>query len=343
MLTLVPSQEQPHKVAEYFRLSLAKLGALNIPVTPTNYALAYYYVSGDNVALNTKLDVLFASADSWSDEEATKILVEFIRPLVPQIDDQLHQNLLTTVAHILGLLTDISDMSALSSDSLTTHLEALAESKEPQAILGIASEIVAGTRDFVNRTKQFEVSLQERNDQIQSLHDELYIAKKQATLDALTGLNNRRGFDDALIALMSHGLGSSHNALLLLDIDHFKSVNDTFGHLVGDKILVGVAKQLAKQMRGSDYLARFGGEEFAIILKDTPLKGAVTAAENLRKSIEKIRWRQTKSGKEIGQVTISIGVAAIQANEPIKELLGRCDVALYQAKAHGRNRTRIAH
>lgn len=335
-------QEQQHKVAEYFRLSLAKLGALNIDVTPSNYALAYYYVSGDDIQLNAKLDVLFASADGWSDEEATKILVEFIRLLLPQIDDQLHQNLLTTVAHILGLLTDISGMSALSSDLLTTHLEALTESKEPQAILRIASEIVAGTRDFVNRTKQFEVSLQERNDQIQSLHDELYIAKKQASVDALTGLNNRRGFDDALITLMSHEFVSSHNALLLLDIDYFKSVNDNFGHLVGDRILIGVGKQLAKQMRGNDYLARFGGEEFAIILKDTPLQGAVTAAENLRKSIEKLRWRQTKSGKEIGQVTISIGVAAIQANEPIKELLGRCDVALYQAKAHGRNRTRIA-
>jgi diguanylate cyclase len=315
------------------------LGALNIDITPINYALAYYYISGDDIDLNSRMDDLF---ENWSDAAAKVLFFEFIGPQIPQTDDQLHQNLLTTIAHILGLVIDISDESVLSSESLTKNLEALSTSQDPKAILSIASEIVAETRVFVSRTKQFTESLHETSNEIHRLHEQLDKARKQATVDALTGQQNRRGFDEALNILLNESSASSEHALLLLDIDHFKNVNDNFGHLVGDKILIGVANQLARKMRGNDYLARFGGEEFAILLKDTPLNGAITAAENLRKSIETRRWRQTKSGREIGQITISIGIAAIQPSDSVDDLLERCDAALYQAKSLGRNRTEVA-
>jgi diguanylate cyclase len=130
--------------------------------------------------------------------------------------------------------------------------------------------------------------------------------------------------------------------VLLIDIDHFKKVNDTHGHLVGDKVLTAIAQQLLKQIRGSDYLSRFGGEEFAILLSEAPLAAAFTVAENLRKSISKLKWRLSKSGAEVGQITISIGIASIKPNESVEALLGRCDEALYRAKTLGRNRSIIA-
>jgi diguanylate cyclase len=339
-MTNLSSKHMPHSAAsEYFRLSLAKLGTLNIDITPINYALVYYYISGDDIDLNSRLDDLFTN---WSDSAAKALFFEFIGPQIPKIDDQLHQDLLTTIAHILGLVIEVSDESVLSSDSLTTNLEALSASEDPKVILSIASEIVAETRTFVNRTKRFTKSLHETSNQIQSLHEQLDTAKKQATVDALTGLQNRRGFDETLNTLLANSTASSEHALLLLDVDHFKNVNDSFGHLVGDKILIGIANQLARKMRGNDYLARFGGEEFAILLKDTPLKGAIIAAEHLRESVETRRWRQTKSGKEIGQITISIGIATIQHTESVDNLLERCDAALYEAKSLGRNRTKVA-
>lgn len=339
MTNLSSKEISSSTASEYFRLSLAKLGALGIDLTPINYALAYYYVSGDDIDLNARLDNLFLS---WSDTTAKAIFFEFIGPKIPQQDEQLQQSLLSTVAHILGLVIDLSDESALSNEALTKSLETLAASKDPKVILDTASQIVAETRSFVNKTKHFEKLLQERSNQITHLHRQLDKARKQATVDALTGLQNRRGFDETLVGLLHTSTAKSHHALLLLDIDNFKNVNDSFGHLVGDKILIGVANQLTTKMRGNDYLARFGGEEFAIILKDTPLQGALTVAETLRKSIEKRQWRKTKAGKEIGQITISIGVAAIQFNEPFNDLLERCDAALYQAKSLGRNRTKIA-
>ncbi|MBC8212513.1 MAG: GGDEF domain-containing protein [Gammaproteobacteria bacterium] len=179
--------------------------------------------------------------------------------------------------------------------------------------------------------------------EIKYLKHELDDARKQATIDALTGLNNRRGFDTTLQSYLdSYRASSSKFCLLLIDIDHFKLINDTYGHLVGDKVLVGLAKVLFKQIRKSDYLARFGGEEFAIILPDTPLDEAFVQAENIRKSIEKLRIKHIKTGQQIGQITISIGLARYLADDGALEIIERCDNALYKAKSSGRNKVSLA-
>lgn len=329
--------------AEYFRMSLAKLGQLKISITPINYALVYYYILGDDLELNSRLDALFANIENWSDEEAKALFSQFISFSNRENDRHLEECLLITVAQIIGLVVDIAGSAALSNESLTTSLEQLAASKDPKDILDVASKIVAETRIFVIKTKQFEVSLQESTKEIQHLKGQLDNARKQATVDALTRLHNRRGFDETLANLLSTAdSGSKNRAVLLLDIDHFKEVNDTHGHLVGDKVLVRIGQQLMKQMCGNDYLSRFGGEEFAILLLETPLAGAFKVAENLRKAISRLRWAQSKSGKDVGQITISIGIASIKPNESVDMLFGRCDEALYRAKSLGRNRSIIA-
>ena len=129
---------------------------------------------------------------------------------------------------------------------------------------------------------------------------------------------------------------------MILDIDHFKTINDTHGHLVGDKVLIGIAKQLLNQMRGNDYLSRYGGEEFAILLLDTPITGAFTVAENLRRAIGRSRLKHSTTGQKIGKVTTSIGIACYRADETHEDLIQRCDQALYRAKSLGRDRTVIA-
>lgn len=340
MIVPLLKRDSADTAGELFRLSLAKLGQLKISITPINYALVYYYISGDDLDLNSRLDVLFADTDSWSDDEAEALFSKFISPNNSENGHQLEQNLLITVAQILGLVIDISGSAALSNESLTASVENLTVSNDPKEILKIASQIVSETRHFVNKTKQFGESLRVSSTEIQHLKGQLDNARKQATIDSLTGLHNRRGFDETLARLlMEDKAGSRNGALILLDIDNFKQVNDTYGHLVGDKVLVGVAKQLSKQMRGSDYLSRFGGDELAILLLDTSLAAAITVAENLRNSISRLRWRHPKSGKEVAQITISIGIASIKPNDSVEVLLERCDKALYRAKSLGRNRS----
>jgi len=329
--------------AEYFRLSLSKLGQLKLPITPINYTLVYYYISGKNEELNARLDELFNDDGSWSDEIAKALFSQFISFGESEKEIQLQQSMLTVVAQILGLAADISGSSAIASETLTKNSNKLAKCKDPKQILDVASQIVADTRSLVTKTKQFESSLRESSDEITILKKQLYKARKQATIDVLTGLHNRRGFDETMTRLVQE---NNNNAapifLLILDVDHFKKINDTYGHLIGDKVLKGIGQNLSKQTRESDYLSRTGGEEFAILLFNTTLEGAFNAAEGIRQSTARLRWRQSKSGLEIGQVTISIGLTKIDLHESVEQTLERCDKALYRAKSLGRDRTIVA-
>jgi len=119
-------------------------------------------------------------------------------------------------------------------------------------------------------------------------------------------------------------------SLLLLDIDHFKAVNDRHGHDVGDRVLQSVAKRLSTSLRSSDLLARWGGEEFAILLPGTPLKGAATFADRLRAQVAEQRLHGIS-------ITVSIGISALRPGEGPEALLRRVDAALYHAKNAGRN------
>lgn len=331
------------KSLEFFRLALSKLSQSKLAITPVNYALVYFYVAGNDLSLNKRLDVLFKNTEQWNDEAANTLFNRYICEFNDRVNEELREELLMTMAQILGSLIDMAGKTALSSAVLEKHLVTLASSNEPKNILHIASDIISETRNFVEQTRKFESDLSDSTQEISFLKGELDQARQQASLDALTNLHNRRGFDLAIEETMVTSLSEELNfCLLILDIDHFKIINDTHGHLVGDKVLIGLSKLLTKHMRGNDYLARFGGEEFSVILRETPITGAFSVAENLRKSIEKLRLKHVKTGEQIGQVTISIGVANYRKGESVVDLIHRCDRALYRAKSLGRNRTVLA-
>ena len=329
-------------VAELFRLSLSRLGQLNIPVTPVNYALVYFYMSGEDQLLNEQLDILFQSPSNWSNQQANNLFNTYIcecSEAQAEPSNDFREALLSTVTNVLGTLVDLVGKTATSNASLDEHMQNLSFCKDPAEVLKIAANIVMETRSFIDQTSKFEESLQESTMEIKFLKHELDDARKQASIDALTGLNNRRGFDLTLQELINiSSVTSRPFCLILIDVDHFKVINDTYGHLVGDKVLVGLAKVLFKQMRASDYLARYGGEEFAVLMPKTSLDEAFLLAENMRKSIEKLRIKHIKTGQQIGQITISIGLASYHSADGALEIIDRCDNALYQAKSSGRNK-----
>ena len=166
----------------------------------------------------------------------------------------------------------------------------------------------------------------------------LELAERRAASDALTGLPNRRAADEAIKRMAAHaGRSVSPLSVVLLDLDHFKLVNDLHGHERGDKTLAAVGQLLTANVRASDFAARYGGEEFLLLLPDTDRGGAVEVAEKLRQSIERAEIR------EVGTVTASFGIATMpdDAVEP-ENLIRKADRALYVAKAHGRNRIEVA-
>jgi len=161
-------------------------------------------------------------------------------------------------------------------------------------------------------------------------------------LDGLTGTYNRRAFMDRAEQEMSKAL--RHRlplALLMLDIDHFKRINDEFGHAAGDTVLVEISRLVTKRLRKQDTLGRYGGEEFCILLPGTDAAGAQLVAESLRKAIAETVLPLEKAATSI---TVSIGISACQMESAsctldLKQILADADRALYQGKSAGRNRT----
>jgi diguanylate cyclase (GGDEF)-like protein len=159
----------------------------------------------------------------------------------------------------------------------------------------------------------------------------------QAILDSLTELPNRRGFD-LLAAQAMHEAQREPKPLtaLLLDLDHFKVLNDTYGHLAGDQVLIGFARDLESCLRHSDIVCRWGGEEFIVLLKDTDGETGLMVAEKIRQHVELQRYAYNDKAL---QLTVSIGLTTLQTDDTLHTLLSRADHAMYRAKQAGRNRT----
>jgi len=169
------------------------------------------------------------------------------------------------------------------------------------------------------------------NSELREALDQL---EQAAGTDLLTGAWNRRWFEDGaaqLVALSGRGEGAL--SLILFDLDRFKHVNDTFGHSVGDEVLKSISDTVRGQLRASDSLARWGGEEFIALCPATTLAGATILAEKIRKAVE------ARSIPQVGMVTISLGVAQHHKAEDLNAWVRRADEALYRAKEQGRNRT----
>lgn len=182
----------------------------------------------------------------------------------------------------------------------------------------------------INELEVMSATLESHNSELQRLTMQL---GHEAGSDSLTGLPNRRHFDRVLqerLAITTGSRSSDVFSVAILDIDHFKPINDNHGHGVGDQVLQQLAKLLASQLRGRDIAARIGGEEFALLMPETSLDDAFNALERLRLAIEKYRWQPVP-------ITASLGVTGYLPGDTSESLMTRADVALYAAKHHGRN------
>ncbi len=190
------------------------------------------------------------------------------------------------------------------------------------------------------RTRKLEATVEERTQHLnreiarrQELEDEL---RALASVDGLTGINNRRHFLELCEKELDRAQRYDHPlALMMMDIDHFKRVNDTYGHAAGDEVLKQLAATCAANLRGVDILGRLGGEEFAVVLPECGIEAAYHAAERLRQTLAKI---EVSSEQGAISFTISIGVVARNSGEGLTAALDRADKAMYAAKQGGRNR-----
>ncbi len=193
-----------------------------------------------------------------------------------------------------------------------------------------SNEIIARVRTQVRRKRYAD-----------SLRSNVQAAMEMAVVDPLTGLNNRRYLQTHVVGLMEQSAQKGRPlSAMVLDIDHFKKVNDAHGHDVGDEILKGFASRVRRVVRGADLLCRFGGEEFVIVMPETRLSTARLVAERVRARVAGSPF-PIRGGAETLTITVSIGVAESHGGESPDALIRRADQALYLSKSGGRNRVTV--
>ena len=247
---------------------------------------------------------------------------------------------------------ELANVLALTRGHLTaneTYAHSLADAHSRLAALPgaeqvriIVSLLVAENEGMRRDNADYQGKIENCARQIGALQSSLNGAEEAALKDALTGTGNRRSFDAVMTkAVQNSNAQQTPLSLIMCDIDHFKHVNDAFGHQVGDEVIKLFAHVIESSIRETDTVIRYGGEEFAIILPMTEQGTATSIAERIRRQFEakKLTIRETK--QKIGQLTASFGVAQHRPGDDVVTFVQRADAKLYEAKASGRNRVAV--
>lgn len=201
----------------------------------------------------------------------------------------------------------------------------------------IVGAISAATNSTIDRSKQVAATLSEKTAELESVKVKLEEYKRLADTDPLTHISNRRAFDTEIAKIYNSNKGILFNALILADIDRFKNINDRFGHPVGDKIIQIIADIFQSGVREGIFVARTGGEEFALIIEGASEETTFEIAERIRVLIEQTPFTSSQTGANYGTVTVSMGICMASEAESAEDLYTKADRALYRSKLNGRN------
>ena len=332
---LEPSYDQ---AAVYADRALAMMRSLGVGPTPKHYAVFFACAAGQPTELVCEVEMAVSQHDTFSDDFIDRLYNVYIA-------QEQTRHVQDTVANAKKILHDVSQnvnhftgaTQAVSHD-VTSKLKNLDEGASEADVRLLANSLVVSAQSIKNSGDHVNAQLVDAQKEIANLRENLARVMTEADRDFLTGCFNRKAFDKRLAeAIELAPAGAGELTMLMLDIDHFKIFNDKHGHLVGDEVLKIVAKTLTDQVKGQDFVARFGGEEFAVILPSTPVGGGMIVANTIRKAVAVRELRRKATGESLGAITVSVGVACWRAKDTADTFVTRADEAMYRSKKSGRN------
>jgi diguanylate cyclase len=334
-----PSTSSLPKSAEILRTALPLMARYRIPVTPRNYAIWYEYAAGSNQLLTERLNELIKSGNPVNDELLASLYSEFIDTGYDLNQLEKAQRIIVELQQCLGMALDTAyGSTSRYGASLDQFRQRITADPDIEQLDLLIRDMAGSTESMLDSNRQLAGELDAARLEAAELRRQLQEVRQQAKTDVLTELPNRKALFDQLEEMERSGaFNQGRHSLFMLDIDHFKRINDKYGHLLGDKVIRNVAQVLKQQTKGKDFPARIGGEEFLVLLPDTPLDGALAVAAAVRRSVEQTRIINPRSQQVIRTVTVSIGVTSVEPGDDLDTVLHRADRALYLAKDRGRN------
>lgn len=338
--------ENNNQAAEYLRQAIPLMVKHNIPPNPLNYALWYTYVSDRLPELNVQLDKTLTTYGTCPTMLSEQLFREhMIKDEINGAED-IQASLISLINNLYEDAGHTAEKTANFSTVLEESLATLKEQEDGEVSLPLDSIIhvlSTHTKSIGDTARLFQERMHAAQIEIQALKEELNKTRQDARVDPLTNLFNRRVFDSELAQLISNTNHNLISSFILVDIDHFKNFNDTYGHLMGDKVLQYVGKLLKDVCPEPMLPVRYGGEEFAVLMPGVDIDSASEIAEKVREKIQAIRIKQKKSGEIISSITASFGVSQFKSGETAEQLIDRTDKALYKAKDSGRNQVKCAN
>ena len=319
--------------------ALSAIKQLQVSAIPQNYELLYAFITANDKELCDALRSALETHSCLTDEIAAAIYKKYldkknISEQVGKVGSEVSQEM----SDIMGVIEAASERTGDYGESLKGVNAKLSGIESPQQLKTVLGELFETTNDMAEYNEDLERRLANSKKKIDDLQMSLELTRLESFIDELTGLNNRKRFDQTLDLEISEARESGDPlCLLMIDIDHFKAFNDSFGHQTGDKVLRLVAQTLKINIKGRDCAARFGGEEFTILLPKTKLFHAITVANQIREAVKNKQLVKKSTGECLGRVTLSIGISAYRKDESIPEFIERADVCLYAAKEAGRD------
>ncbi|MGD1524649.1 GGDEF domain-containing protein [Vibrio owensii] len=322
-----------------FKAAVNFIWTHRLPVTPPNYELWYHYVNKTIPRLNQEIDATLEENGSISSflcqqlhreyfaKRAEYELEQFkgtIEGLAVEAKNSMNSAVEGTLVFEGALDRIVDDYSQLNNGGLSV-----------EELSVLIKGFVEESKVMKTSATTFKSQLVLAQEEIEKLQDSIKKLQREAMIDSLTGLPNRRAFDEDMHKLLDSERSFS---LAVLDVDRFKSFNDTYGHQMGDRVLASVASRLRSPGIKGVKAYRIGGEEFAVIMPKADLKLATVICESLRKSIEKISIRSKSSNNLVKNITASFGVAYRKQDDSYETIVHRADTLLYKAKDEGRNK-----
>jgi diguanylate cyclase len=327
------------KSAEYLRQAIHHMSMQDAAFHPVSYAVWYEYSSGEHAHLIDEVNTLIEKEKKLNEKSTAQLFNKHIASL----DADSAKSIVDRFNDVVSDITSSTEQAGQHTINFRKSLDAW--SGEINQLGGEVAQRMSGLLSDTDNMQQSMHALQNQLtsslNEIEQLKNEIAKAKQEAVSDSLTGLMNRRGFDVALNQSLESATPHEDTCLIIGDIDFFKRVNDTYGHLFGDKVIQAVARIMKTVAGGLYTAARYGGEEFVLLLPHTSLETAREVAEMIRQHVANISIKNNVTNKLISNITISLGVTAYQSGEAADSFLDRADQALYTSKAKGRNQVTL--
>jgi len=332
--------DEHERTMAFADVALGQIRSLRQTAIPRNYEIWYVYATGYNAPLNKIINETLARNGKLTEADLEQIYETYLSHLkTTDRIDKVGARVIGEIDDVMVLLSDALGVSASYDSSLNGASEKLSSARTRDQVEAIVQSLVKATNEMRETNKALEARLALSRNEISNLQQSLEAIRAESLTDPLTGLGNRKYFDRMIeMAVQTAQASGEPLSLLMFDIDHFKSFNDSYGHLTGDQVLRLVGMSLKQTIKGQDITARYGGEEFAVVLPNTALRQALTVADHIRRAVMAKELKKKSTGEILGRVTISVGVSMLKPEDDTDALIERADACLYVAKRNGRNR-----